>query len=251
LGHRTNVNKANTPIFKIFVEGGDVFATPPNWSSGEPGVDYRGDGTFFACYVYSPNATQWWRGKPAAQDGYTTQVFAKNVVQNSGLNVKFDHPQNPDCFAPEFTCSSIGRVTPGMSCNSANGAVNVLSWGAYEDSLSYLLFINAATGSIPIYPSVDALRAQACMEFTSAELTYTPPYDPTTGVGIENSITTPNIWVDGNVLANCGDGTNLVPVLVGPVDPENGPGFPPVCYNVYTYERLNVASPDTCTVIRP
>lgn len=243
LGHRTQVNSAGTRLLKVYVEGDDNI--PAGWDY-PAGFTFRGDGDFTACYVYSPNATQSWRGKPLNHGAYQTQSFGKAFFEDT-LSAKFrvtmEHPQDEDCFAPEFTCASIGRVTPGMTCNSATGEVKILSWSAGEKSLSYLLFFDQGA-SIPIYPSVDALRAAACLEFTSTELTYDPLNQ------VENAIKTPNIWNAG-VLAKCGDPKNLVPLVVGPVDPENGPAFPPVCYNAYTYDRLGIASPDTCTIVRP
>ncbi len=243
LGHRTQVNPADTRLLRIYVEGDDTI--PAGWDY-PAGFTYRGDGYFNACYVYSPNATQSWRGKPLNNGAYRTQSFGKAFFEDT-LTAKFrvtmEHPQDEECFKPEFTCASIGRVTPGMSCNSATGEVKILSWSAGEKSLSYLLFFDEGA-SIPIYPSVNALRDAACLEFKSTELTYDPLNQ------VENAIKTPNIWTAG-VLANCGDPKNLVPMVVGPVDPENGPGYPPVCYNAYTYDRLGIASPDTCTIVRP
>lgn len=244
LGHRTLVNPDGTRIFKIFVEGDDTFAAPvPGWLALVTGFSYQGDGTFNACYVSSPNATQAWRGKPVRQAGYTTQSFAKAYLQQDGLNIKVVHPQDKACFDPEYTCAALGCVGPGMACDSATGAVTVSSWNASATSLSYLLFIDEAQLT-SVYPSVDAMRSVACLEFASTDLAYSP------AGAIENTIITPNIWA-ADVLTNCGDGSNLVPMLVGPIDAENGPGFAPLCYSAYTFDRLNVASPETCTVIRP
>ncbi len=243
LGHTSQVNRAGTRLLKIYVKGDDTIPTGWDYPAS---FTYRGDGYFNACYVYSPNGTQSWRGMPKDQGTYRTQSFGKAFFEDtlsSKLRVTMQHPQDEDCFGSDFTCASIGRVTPGMTCNSATGEVKILSWSAGEKSLSYLLFFDQ-NASIPIYPSVNALRAAACLEFKSTELTYDPLNQ------VENAIKTPNIWT-ADVLAKCGDPKNLVPLVVGPVDPENGPAFPPVCYNAYTYDRLGIASPDTCTIVRP
>ena len=119
LGHRSRVNVAGTRLFKIYVEGGDANAVD-TWYSGNPSVTgfaFRGDGALKACWVYSPNATQMWRGQPNPQQtDYQTQSFARAFEQQDGLAVIMTHPQDPGCYGepvPDVVCDSM-RLDPSI-----------------------------------------------------------------------------------------------------------------------------------------
>ena len=264
LGHRSRVNQAGTRLFRIYVEGGDN-NTIDTWYADVTGFDFRGDGTFNACFVYSPEATQTWRGRPYLQTSYTTQAFAKNFAQNfrDKLLIRFEHPQDPECFEipPEYVCATIGRVIPpGVTCDSVSGVVSLPAWNASETSLSYVGLIRE-DAALPLAPTVSQFIDASCVMFPSGPsipllpgvdpnpLTYSPPGE------VENVIQTPDIWAAG-VLTNpkpeCPDNPDvrLVPFALGPIV-EGNVDRPPVCFSAATFQFLKAESPDTCTMVDP
>ena len=241
MGHRSNVNVDDTRLFKVFVEGIDA-NNVANWSASETAYSFRGDGAFNACYVYSPNGTQTWRGKPTKQRGYKTQVFTKAIVQDTNLNIIFEHPQDEECFALETDCACISQSAVPMLCDSATGAVRIEAINAYDKSVGELLFLTE-DALLPAAPTTTQLRDASCFSIPGAELTF----NDTT----RDSIITPDIFDPSDIQTACGTPENLVPYIVGPVDPAEGPDVPVSCFSTYQDKRLNIPGQDMCNVVDP
>lgn len=129
LGHRSQVNASDTRLLKVYVAGGDGWVFD-RWTGPQAGFTFRGDAVFNACYVYSPNATQSWRGKPLRniQRAYKTQSFGKAYFHDTttaAFRVAMDHPQDPECFEPpietEIICES--KTLDPTSLSAAAGTV--------------------------------------------------------------------------------------------------------------------------------
>ena len=126
LGHRSRVNEAGTRLLKVFVEGGDGWVI-----DGQPRLAFthRGDGYFNACYVYSPNGWQSWRGKPLNNGSFKTQSFGKGFFEDTttaAFRVTMEHPQDPQCLdllppLPAVQCD-FKTLTPA-TINTADATV--------------------------------------------------------------------------------------------------------------------------------
>jgi hypothetical protein len=270
LGHRSEWNNAATPTIKVYVAGAGPYDVP-KWSPTEVAFRMKGDGHFHSCWVYSPNGTQIWEGHSHEGEGesgpdmdaYHTQSFANQFIQESSLNVKFAHPQDPGCYDAEYTCAAIGRIVPpGVTCDSASGVVSIPAWNASEKTLSYVGLISE-NASLPLAPTVKEFIDASCVMFRSgpsipllagvdpvALLTYLSPGQ------VENVIEMPDIWAAG-VLGpnpNCPDipGVDLVPVALGPIV-DDDVNRPPVCFSAATFQflRAEAGPPDTCTMVDP
>lgn len=126
LGHRSRVNEADTRLLKVFVEGTDGVII-----EGLPraAFTFRGDAFFNACYVYSPNGTQSWRGKPLNDGAYKTQSFGLDFFEDTTtakFRVTMAHPQDEQCFnggpLPEVRCDY--KTFSPSSLSDQDGVVN-------------------------------------------------------------------------------------------------------------------------------
>ena len=111
LGHRSRVNEDDYRLFKVFVEGVDADCPERTGETQPPtAFTYDGDGRFNACYVYSPNGTQTWRGIPKVTRTYKTQIFATDfTMRGRRTRVSLSHPEDIDCFEqviPDLMCEA-------------------------------------------------------------------------------------------------------------------------------------------------
>ncbi len=126
LGHRSRVNEAGTRLLKVFVAGGNGWVI-----DGQPRLAFthRGDGYFNACYVYSPNGWQSWRGKPLNNGSFKTQSFGMGFFEDTttaAFRVTMEHPQDPQCLDPAPPPPAVDcdfkTLTPA-TINTANATV--------------------------------------------------------------------------------------------------------------------------------
>jgi hypothetical protein len=264
LGHRTKWNNPETRNIKVNVAGAGPFNVP-GWGATEPTFRMRGDGHFHSCWVYSPNGTQMWRGHSHRGDlggppAFHVQSFTKQFIQESVLSVSFAHPQEEECFGPEYVCATIGRIVPpGVTCDSASGVVSLPAWSASEKSLSYVGLIRE-DALLPLAPTVKEFIDASCVMFPSGPTIPLLPGvnpNPVTYLSpgqVENVIQTPDIWAAG-VLGpkpECPDipTVRLVPFALGPIV-EGNVDRPPVCFSAATFQFLKAEFPDTCTMVDP
>lgn len=133
-----------------------------------------------------------------------------------------------------------------MICDPTTGQVKVNGWDLDKKTMTELQFWDANL-DIPVTGDVPTMRAKSCLEVGTADLIY----DPSNDINIRNTMTTN---VSGGVVqalrTNCipagKESVQLYPVLLGPI---LSPPIAPVCFSVYTAERLVIDKTKPCSVV--